>query len=150
MVFYQKETTLMMSFHLVDSTEEVNPMCNWSTHMVRGTWLSKNTGIFNYGLPIPLLENLREARMSMLESNITAQEKLEMELEILEDLQCTFDAMMENLAETEPMDRENCDWDVKLALDFKDLQRRIVSSIVSSCYAGRKLVEQELNNCKWE
>ncbi|KAI3524225.1 hypothetical protein L1887_02877 [Cichorium endivia] len=133
----------------VDSTEEVNPMCNWSTHMVRGTWFSKNTGIFNYGLPIPLLENLREARMSMLESNITAQEKLEMELEILEDLQSTFDAMMENLAETEPLYRENCDWDVKLALDFKDLQRRIVSSIVSSCYAGRKLVEQELNNCKW-
>ncbi|CAH1426704.1 unnamed protein product [Lactuca virosa] len=118
----------------LDNIEDVNPMCNWSTHMVRGTWLSKKNGIFNYGLPIPLLEHLREARMLMLESNIEVQEKLELELEILEDLQSTFDAMMENLGETEPLGRENCDWDVKLALDFKELQKRIISSIVSSCY----------------
>ncbi|XP_023746819.1 uncharacterized protein LOC111894962 [Lactuca sativa] len=132
----------------LDNIEDVNPMCNWSTHMVRGTWLSKKNGIFNYGLPIPLLEHLREARMLMLESNIEVQEKLELELEILEDLQSTFDAMMENLGETEPLRREKCDWDVKLALDFKELQKRIISSIVSSCYNGKKLVEQELHNCK--
>ncbi|KAI3715142.1 hypothetical protein L6452_22112 [Arctium lappa] len=126
----------------VDSTEEAHLISNWSTHMVRGTWLSDN-----YGLPPPLLEHLRQARTLMLQSNITAQESLEIELEILEDLQSTFDAMMQNLAETEPLVRENCDWDVKLALDFKDLQRRIISSIVNSCYAGRTLVEHELKNC---
>jgi len=38
------------------------------------------------------------------------------------------------------------DWDVKLAEEYKNLQRRIISSILSSCYAGRKLVEDEL--CK--
>ncbi|KAL4589998.1 hypothetical protein LXL04_002915 [Taraxacum kok-saghyz] len=133
----------------VDSSiEEMNPMCNWSTHMVRGTWLSNNNGIFNYGLPIPLLEHLREARMVLIDSNIPAQEKLQVELEILQDLHSTFDAMMENFAETEPLIREKCDWDVKLALDFKELQKRIISSIVTSCDNGKKLVELELHNCK--
>nr|GEW25394.1 muniscin C-terminal mu homology domain-containing protein [Tanacetum cinerariifolium] len=42
--------------------------------------------------------------------------------------------------------RENCAWDIKLALDFKDLQRRIISSIVNSCNAGKNLVEHELQN----
>ncbi|XP_024980101.1 uncharacterized protein LOC112517038 isoform X1 [Cynara cardunculus var. scolymus] len=131
----------------VDSTEEAHPISNWSTHMVRGTWLSDNHAILHYGLPPPLLEHLRQARSLMLQSNITAQENLESELEILEDLQSTFDAMMQNLGEREPLVSENCDWDVKLALDFKDLQRRIISSIVTSCHAGRKLVEHELQNC---
>nr|GFD48265.1 SET domain-containing protein [Tanacetum cinerariifolium] len=54
----------------VDSTEDTCPMSNLSTHMVRGTWLSNDHGIFHYGLPPPLLENLREARASMLQSNI--------------------------------------------------------------------------------
>ena len=34
-------------------------------------------------------------------------------------------------------------WDVKRAVGFKDLQRKIVSSIVTSCYSGRRLVEYE-------
>ncbi|CAI9098515.1 OLC1v1035179C1 [Oldenlandia corymbosa var. corymbosa] len=38
--------------------------CEWGTHMVRGTWFSKNNGIFNYGLPPPLLDHLRRARGS--------------------------------------------------------------------------------------
>lgn len=38
------------------------------------------------------------------------------------------------------------DWDVKLAVEYKSLKRRLVSSILSSCYACRKLVEDEL--CK--
>jgi hypothetical protein len=32
--------------------------------------------------------------------------------------------------------RENVSWDVKLALDYKDLQRRIIGSIVTSCTSG--------------
>ncbi|KAK9078877.1 hypothetical protein SSX86_002935 [Deinandra increscens subsp. villosa] len=131
----------------VDTTEDTCHSSNWSTHMVRATWLSNNHGIFHYGLPTPLLEHLREARGLFLQSNITAQENLEIELEILEDLQSTFDAMMQNLSETEPLVRENCDWDVKLALDYKDLQRQIISSIVNSCYAGRQLVENDLQKC---
>ncbi|KAI7737714.1 hypothetical protein M8C21_025148 [Ambrosia artemisiifolia] len=133
----------------VDNTEETCHMSNWSSHMVRATWLSNNHGIFHYGLPAPLLEHLREARGLLLQSNVTTQEKLEIEIEILEDLQSTFDAMMQNLgeSETEPLVRENCDWDVKLALDYKDLQRRIISSIVNSCYAGRQLLETDLQKC---
>ena len=45
------------------------------------------------------------------------------------------------------LSREHTNWDVKLALEFKDLQQRIVSSIVTSCNAGRKLVEYELGKC---
>ncbi|KDO46509.1 hypothetical protein CISIN_1g008726mg [Citrus sinensis] len=41
------------------------PMSNWTTHMVRGTWLSKNHNIFNYGLPSPLLDYLRRVRNPM-------------------------------------------------------------------------------------
>ncbi|GKC04930.1 SET domain-containing protein, partial [Tanacetum coccineum] len=142
-----KEISDDIDLSQVDSTEDTCPMTKWSTHMVRGTWLSNDHGIFHYGLPPPLLENLREARASMLQSNINAQEKLEIELEVLEDLQFTFDAMMQNLGETEPLvSRENCAWDIKLALDFKDLQRRIISSIVNSCNAGKSLVEHELQN----
>ncbi|KAF5787564.1 putative [Fructose-bisphosphate aldolase]-lysine N-methyltransferase [Helianthus annuus] len=133
----------------VDNTDDTRHMSNWSTHMVRATWLSNNHGIFHYGLPTPLLEHLREARGLFSQSSITTQEKLEIELEILEDLQSTFDAMMQNLgeSETEPLVRENCDWDVKLALDYKDFQRRIISSIVNSCYTGRQLVEIDLQKC---
>ncbi|GJX30897.1 replication protein A 70 kDa DNA-binding subunit B [Tanacetum coccineum] len=40
--------------------------------------------------------------------------------------------------------RENYDWDVNLAPDFKDLQRRINSSIVISRNAGKELVKHEL------
>jgi len=32
--------------------------------------------------------------------------------------------------------RESASWDVKLALDYKDLQRRIISSIVTSCMSA--------------
>ncbi|XP_076892644.1 uncharacterized protein LOC143544414 [Bidens hawaiensis] len=128
----------------VDNTDDTCHLSNWSTHMVRATWLSNNHGMFHYGLPRPLLEYLREARGLFLQSDVTEQEKLEVELEILEDLQSTFDAMMQNLDETEPLAREKCVWDVKLALDYKDLQRQIIASIVNSCYAGRQLVEIEL------
>lgn len=41
------------------------PMSNWTTHMVRGTWLSKNHNIFYYGLPSPLLDYLRRVRNPM-------------------------------------------------------------------------------------
>ncbi|KAH9805953.1 SET domain-containing protein [Citrus sinensis] len=64
---------------------------------------------------------------------------------VLEDLQSTFSNMMEILGDTDFGDGENTSWDVKLALEFKDLQRRIISSILTSCSAGRSLVESELS-----
>lgn len=38
------------------------PTSSWTSHMVRGTWLSNNHNIFYYGLPSPLLDYLRGAR----------------------------------------------------------------------------------------
>lgn len=121
------------------------PMSNWTTHMVRGTWLSKNHNIFYYGLPSPLLDYLRRVRNPMQYEKTLQQPDLEIELEVLEDLQSTFGNMMEVLGDTDFGDGENTSWDVKLALEFKDLQRRIISSILTSCSAGRTLVESELS-----
>ncbi|XP_002531659.2 N-lysine methyltransferase setd6 isoform X2 [Ricinus communis] len=132
-----------------DSTEDC-PMSSWATHMVRGTWLSKNHNIFCYGLPCPLLDLFRRARVPMPYTKTITQSNLEIEMEILEDLQSTFSNMMENLGDPDLVDRENTSWDVKLALDFKDLQRRIVSSILTSCDAGFKLVQNELSKCMAE
>ncbi|KAG5563701.1 hypothetical protein RHGRI_000040 [Rhododendron griersonianum] len=70
-------------------------------------------------------------------------ENLETELEILEALRSTFEDMLETLGETD-LDDRSTSWDVKLAMEFKDQQRRIVSSIVTSCYYGCKLLEDEL------
>ncbi|KAF9680560.1 hypothetical protein SADUNF_Sadunf06G0134300 [Salix dunnii] len=70
---------------------------------------------------------------------------LENEIEVLEDLQSTFSSMMENLGGTDLVDIDNASWDVKLALEFKDLQRRIVSSILTSCSAGLNMVQVELS-----
>lgn len=119
--------------------------CEWSSHMVRGTWFAKNHGIFNYGLPPPLLDHLRSARSPTLQEN-THHQYLANDFEILGDLCSTFEAMREALGDTELDEREAADWDVRLAMDFKDLQRRIISSIIDSCNAGQKLLESEL--CK--
>ncbi|CAK9169427.1 unnamed protein product [Ilex paraguariensis] len=132
---------------LVDSSEDGHSISSWASHMVRGTWFSKNHDIFHYGLPPPLLDHLRRAWNPMLQTNTLTLENLEIELEILEDLCSTFENMMEALGDTKLDDREHTNWDVKLALEFKDLQRRIVSSIVTSCNAGRKLVQYELGKC---
>ncbi|KAB5552683.1 hypothetical protein DKX38_009994 [Salix brachista] len=70
---------------------------------------------------------------------------LENEIEVLEDLQSTFSSMMENLGDSDLVDIDNASWDVKLALEFKDLQRRIVSSILTSCAAGLNMVQDELS-----
>ncbi|KAK0571683.1 hypothetical protein LWI29_019912 [Acer saccharum] len=118
-------------------------MSNWTTHMVWGTWLSNNHNIFHYGLPSPLLDYLRRVRNPMQQEKTLVPANLEIELEVLEDLESTFSGMLENLSDT--LDGENTRWDVKLAVEFKDLQRRIVSSIITSCSAGRKLVENELS-----
>ncbi|XVE80001.1 hypothetical protein DITRI_Ditri14bG0103500 [Diplodiscus trichospermus] len=88
----------------VDSIEDCS-LSNWTTHMVRGTWLSKNHNIFYYGLPSPLLDYLRRARSPVPFSKTFKQANLEVDREVLEDLQSTFNDMMENLGDTDMADR---------------------------------------------
>ncbi|XWS52194.1 hypothetical protein CRYUN_Cryun11dG0046300 [Craigia yunnanensis] len=59
------------------------------------------------------------------------QANLEVDREVLEDLQSTFNDMMENLGDKNLVDWENASWDVKLALEIK-------------------LLEYELSKCKAE
>ncbi|KAK1361633.1 hypothetical protein POM88_046107 [Heracleum sosnowskyi] len=46
----------------IDDSENGSLMSDWTSHMVRGTWLSKNHEIFHYGLPSPLLDHFRRAQ----------------------------------------------------------------------------------------
>ncbi|KAL0288506.1 UNVERIFIED_CONTAM: hypothetical protein Scaly_2728100 [Sesamum calycinum] len=127
-----------------DEDPEVGPApCEWSSHMVRGTWLSKNHEIFHYGLPHPLLDHLRRARNSALQSSTLTRELLQTDLDVLRDLSSTFEAMLENLGDEKIDNGEQTSWDVKLATEFKSLQRRIVSSISTSCNTGCELLESE-------
>ncbi|KZV32148.1 SET domain-containing protein [Dorcoceras hygrometricum] len=115
------------------------------THMVRGTWYSKDHGIFQYGLPSPLLDILRRAGNPNWQSSVITKEILETELIVLRDLKCTFQDMMDALGDENVDDRAS--WDVKLAIEYKNLQRRILSSILTSCGTGFELVECELLKC---
>ncbi|KAK6796303.1 hypothetical protein RDI58_004004 [Solanum bulbocastanum] len=126
---------------------DTDPTPDWTSHMVRGTWFSKNNGIFHYGLPPPLLDRMRRSRNPSLQSMALTPENLEIELEILGDLCSMFEEMRDGLGDPELDNRETTSWDVKLAVDFKDLQRRIFSSIVASCEAGCELVECETQRC---
>ncbi|KAF7154588.1 hypothetical protein RHSIM_Rhsim01G0005000 [Rhododendron simsii] len=81
--------------------------------------------------------------MACVQLGLAFRENFETELEILEALRSTFEDMLETLGETD-LDDRSTSWDVKLAVKFKDQQRRIVSSIVTSCYYGCKLLEDEL------
>ncbi|CAI0558022.1 unnamed protein product [Linum tenue] len=120
----------------------------WTTHMVRGTWFSKNHGIFHYGLPTPLLDYLRKARDHMPTTTATTKEDMELEIEVLEDLISTFNSMMDNLGDTNSDYSEDYgSWDVKLSVEFKDGQKRIISSILSSCDDGIKLLQTHLQKC---
>ncbi|XP_004231492.2 uncharacterized protein [Solanum lycopersicum] len=127
-----------------DDCADTDPTPDWTSHMVRGTWFSKNHGIFHYGLPAPLLDRMRRSRNPSLQSMTLTPENLEIELDILRDLCSMFEEMRDGLGDPELDNRETTSCDVKLAVDFKDLQRRIFSSIVASCQAGCELVECEL------
>ncbi|XP_035538857.1 uncharacterized protein LOC108998805 isoform X2 [Juglans regia] len=130
----------------IDATEDDSITSN-STHMVRGTWLLRNHNIFYYGLPLPLLDHLRRTQSPKLQYNTLLQANLENEMEVLGRLRSIFDCVMESLGAADLHDRENTSWDVRLAVEFKDLQRRIVSSILSSCDTGLKLLKNEWCRC---
>nr|CAB3480516.1 unnamed protein product [Digitaria exilis] len=104
-----------------------------TTHMVRGTWLSRSGGFPTYGLPQPLLSHLRAALGCDLDESTTEADMKEIDRVVLETLLSIFNPMLKELPEPEESERESANWDVKLALDYKDLQRRIISSIVTSC-----------------
>lgn len=134
-----------------DYSKEDSTLHSWSMHMVRATWFSSNHGMFHYGLPPPLLAHLRKAQNPDLRSITTfLQASLETEMEVLEILHSTFHDMMENLGYMGHEAGDETNWDVILALKFKDLQRKIVLSLLSSCSAGKKLVETEFLKCMAE
>ncbi|KAE8651665.1 uncharacterized protein LOC101212907 isoform X1 [Cucumis sativus] len=128
-----------------------NITSDWSTHMVRGTWLSKIQSIFHYGLPSPFLECFRKALFPGLHTNCKLQGSMEGEIEVLNELLSIFSEMMEKLEdEDEDESRTSTEWDIKLALEYKDLQRKIVSSCLTSCHSGLKMVEIALCDCMKE
>ncbi|KAG8367717.1 hypothetical protein BUALT_Bualt16G0102000 [Buddleja alternifolia] len=125
-----------------EECEDGGTASEWSSHMVRGTWFSKNHEIYHYGLPAPLLDHLRRARNPAWQSDSHARELFRTDLDILRDLSCTFQGMMEALGGDEKVeDRECVGWDVKLAMEFKNLQRRIISSILTSFVSSFDLVK---------
>ncbi|PIA37081.1 hypothetical protein AQUCO_03100083v1 [Aquilegia coerulea] len=113
----------------------------WTAHMVRGTWFSSNHELFNYGLPPPLLNYLR-ATLNGSKLPMETFVDTENEMAVLETLCSIFDPMLEGLGVLENDQRANLGWDVKLALDFKDLQRRIISSVLASCSAGLETLQR--------
>ncbi|XP_043710342.1 uncharacterized protein LOC122659276 [Telopea speciosissima] len=118
---------------------------DWTTHMVRGTWLSTIHDLFYYGLPHPLLDHLRGS-IDEDKMHPTASKNLMNEVEVLNMIKSIFSPMMDELGDPEDIVRENLNWDLKLALEFKDLQRRIISSVLDSCSAGLELLNNQLNS----
>ncbi|KAH7671749.1 [Ribulose-bisphosphate carboxylase]-lysine N-methyltransferase protein [Dioscorea alata] len=113
--------------------EDTHSASDWTTHMVRGTWLSKSKEPPSCGLPSPLLYHLR----SIIEYDgnqlpPSPSRRVEIERAVIETIISIFKPMMESLSHTDDFDREISNWDVKLALDYKDLQRKIISSVLAS------------------
>lgn len=55
----------------VESNEgfaDTGPTSDWTSHMIRGTWFSKNRGFFRYGLPPSLLDHMRRSRNPFLQT----------------------------------------------------------------------------------
>ncbi|KAJ4959387.1 hypothetical protein NE237_026498 [Protea cynaroides] len=116
-----------------------------STHMVRGTCLSTNHDLFYYGLPYPLLDHLR-VTINDDKMRPKAFKCFYNEMEVLNMINSIFSEMMDKLGGPEDIDRESLNWDLKLALQFKDLQRRIISSVLDSCSTGLELLNNQLNS----
>lgn len=118
------------------------PELNWTMHMVRGTWLSSNHDLFYYGLPPPLLNYLRTA-LNEYKAATETHISIENEMSVLETIRSIFSPMMEGFGGPENIGSENVGWDVKLALEYKDLQRKIVTSVLASCSAGVEKLKKE-------
>uniref|UniRef100_J3MRI8 SET domain-containing protein n=1 Tax=Oryza brachyantha TaxID=4533 RepID=J3MRI8_ORYBR len=112
-----------------------------TSHMVRGTWLSRFGGPPTYGLPQRLVSHLRAVLNCGQNESTPKADIKENDRMVLETLLSIFTPMLEGLGEPHDFDRGNACWDVKLALDYKDLQRRIVLSIVTSCTSGLAMLD---------
>ncbi|GFP93266.1 retrovirus-related pol polyprotein from transposon 17.6 [Phtheirospermum japonicum] len=112
-----------------DDSEVVAPPSEWNPHMVRGTWLSKNHEIFYYGLPSPLLNHLRGARISVHRSKTHTREHLETDINVLRDLSLTFEGMIEALGDENPEDRNS---QIETDLDFS-ISSPLICSLSPSC-----------------
>ncbi|KAF3325802.1 [Fructose-bisphosphate aldolase]-lysine N-methyltransferase [Carex littledalei] len=111
-----------------------------SQHMVRGTWLSKSNGPCTYGLPHKLVAHLRSA-LNCGDLMDSAADRKETDREVLEMMLSIFNPMLEELGASDGPAWEIRSWDVMLALEFKELQRVIISSVVASCYSGLELMK---------
>lgn len=130
----------------IDTNQPTNNGSDWTTHMVRGTWLSNNNELYHFGLPSPLLADLRAALQDndvlvSSETNACNGISKDTETAVLETIISIFNPMMEGLGESDEFEREDSTWDVKLALDYKDLQRRIIGSVLASCSAGLQMLD---------
>ncbi|KAL5221162.1 hypothetical protein ABZP36_025875 [Zizania latifolia] len=124
-----------------EDSSSLSVILSQTTHMVRGTWLSRSEGPPTYGLPQRLVSHLHAVlncgqNESTLEADIKENDRM-----VLETLLSIFNPMLEGLGEPDDFSRENAGWDVKLALDYKDLHRRIVLSIVASCTSGLAILD---------
>uniref|UniRef100_A0A0E0I938 Rubisco LSMT substrate-binding domain-containing protein n=1 Tax=Oryza nivara TaxID=4536 RepID=A0A0E0I938_ORYNI len=127
----------------VDEEDSSSPSVTTSqtSHMVRGTWLSRLRGPPTYGLPHHLVSHLHAILGCNQNESAPEADNKENDRMVLETLLSIFTPMLEGLGEPDDFDRENACWDVKLALDYKDLQRRIVLSIVTSCTSGLAMLD---------
>ncbi|PNT66964.1 hypothetical protein BRADI_3g18940v3 [Brachypodium distachyon] len=112
-----------------------------TAHMVRGTWLSRSGGPPTYGLPQRLMSHLRTVLNCGHNESIPKADIKENDRMVLETLITIFSPMLEGLGEPDDYNRESASWDLKLALAYKDLKRRIISSIVTSCTSGLALLD---------
>uniref|UniRef100_A0A0D9X5S1 Rubisco LSMT substrate-binding domain-containing protein n=1 Tax=Leersia perrieri TaxID=77586 RepID=A0A0D9X5S1_9ORYZ len=126
-----------------DEEDSSSPSATTSqtSHMVRGTWLSRFGGPPTYGLPQCLVSHLRAVLNCNQNESTPEADIKENDRMVLETLLSIFTPLLEGLGEPDDFDRENACWDVKLAMDYKDLQRRIVLSIVTSCTSGLAMLD---------
>eukprot|EP00252_Welwitschia_mirabilis_P020546 TRINITY_DN5062_c0_g1_i1.p1 TRINITY_DN5062_c0_g1~~TRINITY_DN5062_c0_g1_i1.p1 ORF type:complete len:320 (-),score=42.52 TRINITY_DN5062_c0_g1_i1:473-1432(-) len=107
------------------------------SHMVRATWLS-NSKLSKYGLPSRLLAVLRAALAEENIETLAIDTRLniiskENEALVLETILSALKPMLEAVSEPIELNSDELCWDVKLAVDYRDDQRQLISSIYDSC-----------------
>lgn len=113
--------------------------------MVRGTWLSKSR-LNKYGLPSRLLDSLRTAFLEEDDLQLLRRSprlsiiSKENEAAVLEAILSILKPMLDSMGETNEFSSEDCSWDVKLAMQFKDGQWRLITSICESCSSGLQVL----------
>lgn len=115
------------------------------SHMVRGTWLSKSR-LNKYGLPSRLLDSLRTAFLEEDDLQLLRRSprlsiiSKENEAAVLEAILSILKPMLDSMGATNEFRSEDCSWDVKLAMQFRDGQWRLITSICESCSSGLQVL----------